>query len=100
MGRHRLALPLPRHLLLHLGHDHQVCRSLPDSHPDLTPRDCRLYASEIQPIRTRATVTAVATACNQFFNTLVALTIPIFLEKTRSGRASLHGCLRMTETLT
>ncbi|KAF5388626.1 hypothetical protein D9757_004789 [Collybiopsis confluens] len=57
----------------------------------------RVYASEIQPLRNRATVSSIANSCNQGINTLVALTFPVFLNNTTSGPYWLFmGCLFTT----
>lgn len=62
-----------------------------DRQQGLTLSD-RLYSAEIQPIRTRAAVSSISTAANQGTNTLVALVVPVFLEKTVTGPYWLFMC--------
>jgi hypothetical protein len=45
----------------------------------------RLYASEIQPSRTRAAASSFGQGANQLVNTVVALTSPAFLAKSPYG---------------
>ncbi|KZV93444.1 putative transporter [Exidia glandulosa HHB12029] len=51
----------------------------------------RVYASEIQPMRTRAAATALSQAANWIVNWLVAFSTPLFLAKSSSGPYFLFG---------
>ncbi|BGP05233.1 hypothetical protein JCM10049v2_001037 [Rhodotorula toruloides] len=53
----------------------------------------RLYASEIQPSKTRAAAASFSTAINQAINFVVALTGPVFLSKSPSGPYFTYGAL-------
>lgn len=51
----------------------------------------RVYAAEIQPVRTRAPATSLAQSANWLANWLVAFTTPIFLARSASGVYFLFG---------
>lgn len=51
----------------------------------------RVYASEIQPTRTRAAATALGQAANWIVNWLIAFSTPLFLAKSSSGPYFLFG---------
>ncbi|KAF7973733.1 hypothetical protein HWV62_14302 [Athelia sp. TMB] len=59
----------------------------------------RLYASEIQPSRTRAAASSFGTGANQLVNTIVALTSPAFLAKSAYGPYFMYGSLVAAGTL-
>jgi len=51
-----------------------------------------IFASEIQPNRTRGAATSLAVAVNQGINFIVALTTPLFLQTSASGPYFLFSC--------
>lgn len=51
----------------------------------------RVYASEIQPMRTRAAATALSQAANWIVNWLIAFSTPLFLASSASGPYFLFG---------
>ncbi|KAH8116826.1 general substrate transporter [Phellopilus nigrolimitatus] len=57
----------------------------------------RIYASEIQPMRTRAAATSLGQAANWIVNWVVAFTTPLFLARSTSGPYFLFGaCTALT----
>ncbi|GAA5996853.1 sugar porter family MFS transporter [Rhodotorula paludigena] len=58
----------------------------------------RLYASEIQPSRTRAAAASISVAINQLINTVVALTGPQFLATSASGPYFTYGAVTVFTT--
>ncbi|KAF2816110.1 general substrate transporter [Mytilinidion resinicola] len=59
----------------------------------------KIYASEIQPARTRAAANCVAQGVNFFTNWLVAFTTPIFLANSSFGAYFLFGFLTLGTVL-
>ncbi|KAI5475035.1 MFS sugar transporter [Pseudohyphozyma bogoriensis] len=58
----------------------------------------RLYASEIQPSKTRAAASSFGQGANQLVNTIVALTSPAFLAASSFGPYFLYGGLMLFGT--
>ncbi|THH07666.1 hypothetical protein EW145_g3225 [Phellinidium pouzarii] len=57
----------------------------------------RIYASEIQPMRTRAAATSLGQAANWIVNWVVAFSTPLFLARSTSGPYFLFGgCTALT----
>ncbi|MCJ1311744.1 hypothetical protein MMC25_005417 [Agyrium rufum] len=55
----------------------------------------KIYASEVQPVETRAAANSVAQGLGFFTNWLVAITTPIFLSKSSYGAYFLFGSLSL-----
>jgi Sugar (and other) transporter len=61
------------------------------------PLAIRIYASEIQPARTRAAASSLGQAVNGIINWVVAFTTPFFLSRSMSGPYFLFGaCSALT----